>query len=143
MQEASVFTCFHNIEGDCRHDCKRNKEEKDCAETQCLFNRAEKILGGQLITYWNSANGTIAQDDAEAIRALLSEAPIVDNLFLCLTSTGGSGMATVRIANLLRRRCKRLVVLVPARAESAATMLALAADEIHLAPHANLSPVDT
>jgi pimeloyl-ACP methyl ester carboxylesterase len=94
-------------------------------------------------SFWNSANGTIAQDDAEAIRALLSEAPIVDNLFLCLTSTGGSGMATVRIANLLRRRCKRLVVLVPARAESAATMLALAADEIHLAPHANLSPVDT
>jgi hypothetical protein len=67
------------------------------AETQRLFIRAEKILGGQLITYWNSANGTIAQDDAEAIRALLSEAPIVDNLFLCLTSTGGSGMATVRM----------------------------------------------
>jgi len=99
------------------HKCKFR-----LAETQRLFIRAEKILGGQLITYWNSANGTIAQDDAEAIRALLSEAPIVDNLFLCLTSTGGSGMATVRIANLLRRR---LVVLVPARAESAATMLAL------------------
>jgi ATP-dependent protease ClpP protease subunit len=126
---------------------KHRPSERKCklrlAETQRLFYRAEKILGGQLITYWNTANGIIAQDDAEAFRSLLSDAPVADNLFLCLTSTGGNGMATVRIANLLRRRCKRLIVLVPACAESAATMLALAADEIHLAPHANLGPVDT
>ena len=112
-------------------------------ETQRLIRRAEQMLGGMLITYWNSLNGTITNDDAEALRALLAGTPHADRLFLCLTSSGGSGSATLRIANLLRRRCRRLVVLVPTRAESAATMLALAADEIHLAPHANLSPVDT
>ena len=47
------------------------------------------------------------------------------------------------MANLLRSRCRKIIVLVPTRAFSAATMLALAADKIHLAAHANLSPVDT
>lgn len=96
-----------------------------------------------MITYWNSRNGEIADEDTEAFRTLLSEVPFAQRLFLCLTSSGGSGLASLRIANLLRKHCESLVVLVPTCAASAATMLALAADEIYLAPHANLSPVDT
>ena len=96
-----------------------------------------------MITYWNSRNGEICDEDAEALRVLLSTMPFTKRLFLCLTSTGGNGLASLRIANLLRKHCESLVVLVPTCAASAATMIALAADEIWLAPHANLSPVDT
>lgn len=113
------------------------------SKTQRLLYRAQKMLCGPLITYWNSEHGQITNNDAEAFRALLSGTPVDDTIFLCLTSTGGHGMASLRIANLFRGRCRRLVVLVPEWAQSAATLIALSADEIHLAPHANLSPVDT
>jgi hypothetical protein len=113
------------------------------SETQRVLIRAEKLLGGPLITYWNSRNGEIGNDDTEALRMILSEMPTAKRLFFCLTSNGGNGLASLRIANLLRRHCQSLVVLVPKCAASAATMIALAADEIRLAPHANLSPVDT
>ncbi|HMD69657.1 MAG TPA: hypothetical protein VKF42_12305 [Chitinivibrionales bacterium] len=112
-------------------------------ETQRVVIQAEKLLCGPLITYWNSRNGEICDEDTEALRTLLSAMPFTKRLFLCLTSTGGNGLASLRIANLLRKHCESLVVLVPTCAASAATMIALAADEIWLAPHANLSPVDT
>jgi hypothetical protein len=123
---------------------KNGKRTPKMAETQRMIQRAEKLLDGPLISFWNSeSGGKIFFYCAEALQVLLTDLPFSDRLFLCLTSDGGSGLASLRIANLLRSKCKKLIVLVPMRAESAATMLALAADEIHLAPHANLSPVDT
>ena len=112
-------------------------------KSQRLIDEAENLLGGPLLLYWNSENGTLTNDDASAFRSLLAGVPPAKLLYFCITSSGGSGLAALRIANLLRRRCEQLIVLVPSHAESAATMLALAADEIHLAPHANLSPVDS
>src|SRR5271157_631803 len=123
---------------------KNGKRTPKMSETQRMIRSAEKLLDGPLISFWNSeANGKIFFYCAEALQVLLADLPFSDRLFLCLTSDGGSGLASLRIANLLRSKCKKLIVLVPMRAESAATMLALAADEIHLAPHANLSPIDT
>jgi hypothetical protein len=121
----------------------KNNRRIRLIETQRVLMQAEKLLGGPLVTFWNSKNGEIVDDDTEALRTLLSEVPFTKRLFLCLTSNGGNGLASLRIANLLRKRCENLVVLVPTCAASAATMIALAADEIWLAPHANLSPVDT
>jgi hypothetical protein len=123
---------------------ENGKRTPRMAETQRLIQSAEKLLDGPLISYWNSGSGgKIFFYCAEALQVLLVDLPFSNNLYLCLTSNGGNGLASLRIANLLRCKCKKLIVLVPMRAESAATMLALAADEIHLAPHANLSPVDT
>jgi hypothetical protein len=121
----------------------KNNRKIRLSETQRVLIQAEKLLGGSLVTYWNSKNGEICDDDTEALRSLLSEMPFTKQLFLCLTSNGGNGLASLRIATLLRKHCTRLVVLVPTCAASAATMLSLAADEIYLAPHAYLSPVDT
>jgi hypothetical protein len=112
-------------------------------DTQRLLAEAEALLGGPLVVYWNNKNGSITSDDAEAFRSLFLGRPPVETLHLSLTSTGGSGEASLRIAAALRQHCQRLVVHVPVRAESAATMLALAADEIRMAPCANLGPVDT
>ncbi len=123
---------------------EKGKRTPNMEETQRIFRSAEKLLDGPLISFWNSeASGKIFFHCAEALQSLLTDLPFSDRLFLCLTSDGGSGLASLRIANLLRSKCKKLIILVPMHAESAATMLALAADEIHLAPHANLSPVDT
>jgi hypothetical protein len=114
----------------------------DLEKSQRCLRQAEDFLCGPVITYWDSVRGEITDDDVEALRALLWDVPHTDQFFLCLTSTGGSGLASLRIAHFLRQRCKRLIVLVPTQAASAATFLALAANEIQLAPLAALSPID-
>jgi len=47
------------------------------------------------------------------------------------------------MVHLLREHCDRLIALIPLNCESAATMLALGADEIHMGPLSFLTAVDT
>jgi Serine dehydrogenase proteinase len=62
---------------------------------------------------------------------------------LWLDSGGGTASAAYKIALLLRSRASRLRVVVPDYAKSAATLLALAADEIYMGQAAELGPLDT
>ena len=102
-----------------------NRRMPELEETQRLLRQAEQLLGGPMVTYWDSASGRIDDEDVEALRALLWDVPPTDRLFLCLTSTGGNGLTSLRVAHFIRQRCKHLTVLVPTNAASAATMLAL------------------
>jgi hypothetical protein len=61
---------------------------------------------------------------------------------LWLESPGGDAHAAYKIALLLRSRARKLRVVIPDYAKSAATLLALAADEIYMAPAAELGPLD-
>lgn len=60
-----------------------------------------------------------------------------------LDSPGGDADSAYKIALLLRSYAAALRVVVPDRAKGAASLLALAADEIYLAPAAELGPLDT
>jgi len=51
-------------------------------------------------------------------------------------------MVPWRLTSLIREHCERFCVIVPYRALSAATLLALGADEIVMGPMAELSPID-
>lgn len=64
------------------------------------------------------------------------------NLDLVLHSSGGSIEATETIGEYLRQKFTNIRVLVPHMAMSAATILACIADEIVLAAHAQLGPID-
>jgi len=66
--------------------------------------------------------------------------PVLD---VVLHSGGGDINATYQIAELLRNHSKKFNVLVPLYAKSAATLLALAADEIVMGELAELGPLDT
>jgi hypothetical protein len=59
-----------------------------------------------------------------------------------LESPGGDAHAAYKLALLLRSRARTLRVIVPDYAKSAATLLTLAADEIYMAPAAELGPLD-
>jgi ClpP class serine protease len=61
---------------------------------------------------------------------------------LILHTPGGLVLAAEQIANALRAHQARVTVFVPHYAMSGGTLLALAADEIVMAPHAVLGPVD-
>jgi Serine dehydrogenase proteinase len=63
-------------------------------------------------------------------------------LDLWLESPGGDAHAAYKLALLLRAHASRLRVVIPDYAKSAATLLTLAADEIYMAPAAELGPLD-
>ncbi len=107
-----------------------------------LITRLEVSLDGPLLVYWTPADAQITIEDAQALRRVLAGKPRSGTLHLCLTSQGGQGQAALPIVRELRQHCDRLVVQVPVRASSAATMVALGADEIRLGTCAYLTPVD-
>ncbi|HVZ72856.1 MAG TPA: hypothetical protein VHJ20_10820 [Polyangia bacterium] len=113
------------------------------SQTQAMVDRISKQLGGRLLCYWISVNGSICHNDVVAMNEILKNVEHEPVLYLFIKSDGGSGQVSLRLVNLLRQKCKRLVVLAPLNCESAATMLALGADEIQMGSMAYLTAVDT
>lgn len=111
--------------------------------TQEVLRRIEKMLGHPLLTYWNSNNGAICDNDVIGLYGILKSIGRSRELSLFIKSDGGSGQASLRMVNLLRQFAQKTTVLVPLECESAATMLALGADKILMGPLAHLSAVDT
>lgn len=112
-------------------------------QTQELIGRIERALGRTFITYWNSHNGAVCQDDVVGFYEILRAIGPRDEMVLFIKSDGGEGMASLRMVHLLRQYAKKLTVLAPLNCVSAGTMLALGADDIHMGPLAYLSAVDT
>jgi hypothetical protein len=113
-------------------------------ESQKLIARIEAELGMPLLTYWSSANGSVCQDDVVVLYELCRDMPGTDQpLSLFIKSSGGSGRAALRITHLLRQYAPRVTALVPLECASAATMMALGADDIRMGPLAFLTAVDT
>ena len=66
----------------------------------------------------------------------------VGNLHLMLDTPGGYGEIAVRMARSMQARCNKLTVIVPDRAKSAGTLLAMGAHSILMGPTSDLGPVD-
>jgi len=64
----------------------------------------------------------------------------VPTLELLLHSPGGDADAAYTLMRYFRRRCKRLNVIVPLYAKSAATLMALGADAIYMGISQTLVP---
>jgi hypothetical protein len=111
--------------------------------TQRVISEIEARLGERLITYWNSPNGAICNNDVTGLYGVLRSIGKMGRLSFFIKSDGGSGQASLRMVNLLREYIETLTVLVPLECASAATMLALGADKIMMGPLAHLSAVDT
>lgn len=112
-------------------------------QTQEIIRQIERLIDGRFMAYWNSTNGSVCHNDVLALDQLLHTQKKTKNLYLFIKSDGGTGRASLRMVHLLRQHCDRLLALIPLNCESAATMLALGADEIHMGPVAFLTAVDT
>jgi Serine dehydrogenase proteinase len=113
------------------------------AKTQELITKIEKYLGGKLICYWNSVNGSVCQNDVVTFNEILKDLDEQKKIYLFVKSAGGDGKASLRIVNLIRQHTHQVVALVPLECASAATMMVLGADEIQMGSMAYLSAVDT
>lgn len=111
------------------------------------YSDLEKLRGRPLIVYVTSARpGMPGLMGADAIPEFLdqleklpTDAKAAD---LLVVSNGGDPTVAWRTITLLRERVDVVAVLVPQAAYSAATLLALGANEIVMHPNGNLGPVD-
>ena len=113
-----------------------------------LLRKLATIRGSTVISFLTSVRpGVPAQISDDMVRVffdhllLLPSRPIKKlDLFLC--SNGGSGTVPWRLVSLFREFAESFCVLIPYRAYSSASLLALGADEIVMHPFAELGPID-
>lgn len=111
-----------------------------------VIKKIEALIGGPIVVYFTA--------DSPIIQANISDdalLPIFDHLramgtqkklALFLYSRGGVTEAPWKIVTMLREFCEELHVIVPFKAHSAATMIAIGADKIHMTRKSELGPID-
>jgi hypothetical protein len=99
-------------------------------------------FGSQVITFVTAPDVVIRGDVIEQLYEQLHNIGRVPQIDLFLHSTGGQTEIPWRLITLIREFCDRFAVLIPAVAYSAATHLAMGANEIVMGPLSELSPVD-
>ncbi len=112
-----------------------------------LIEQIEKARNSKVITYITSdrkgpVNARIAMDIIPIFSKQLRQIGKVPQIDLFLYSTGGDTMVPWRLVSMIREYCDKFSVLVPYKAHSAATMIALGADEIVMSDLSELSPID-
>jgi len=116
-------------------------------DKKSLIQQIELLRNSRVITYLTSdrqgpVSARVAMDIIPVISKQLREIGKVENLDLFLYSTGGDTMVPWRLVSMIREYCDKFSVLVPYKAHSAATMVALGADEIVMSDLSEISPID-
>ncbi len=114
-----------------------NIQKKRNSRVIAVIHRQEamRLFGFPIARY-------IDMDDAEQVLYAIRTTPPDQPIDLILHTPGGLVIAAVQIARALRTHPGRVTVFVPHFAMSGGTLLALAADEIVMSPHAVLGPID-
>ena len=116
------------------------------ADRREYIEALESLRGSRVITYiTGDRDHCRAQISGDAVRPLfdvLRQIGPVEKIDLFLYSRGGDAEVPWRIASALRQYCETWSILIPFRANSAATLLALGADEIVFGKHGELGPID-
>jgi hypothetical protein len=112
-----------------------------------LYKKIEDHRGRPLIVYVTSKrSGWYSMMSSDSlpylIRQLDSLPAKTEAIDLLIASYGGDPMVAWRISTLLRQRVQKVSVLIPQSAYSAATLVALGANEIFIHPNGHLGPVD-
>jgi ClpP class serine protease len=115
------------------HELERRRGSRVIA----MIHRQEtmSLLGFPLVRY-------IDIDDSEAVLRAVRFTPPEMPIDLILHTPGGLVLAAEQIARALQAHRGKVTVFVPHYAMSGGTLIALAADEIVMDPHAVLGPVD-
>ena len=116
------------------------------AERKAIIQQLQTVRNSKLIAYvTGDRQPTPAQIGDDVLRPLydhVRQIGHVERLDLFIYSRGGAIDVPWRIVNALRRASDQWHVLVPFRANSAATLIALGADEIIMGPQGELGPID-
>jgi len=117
-------------------------------ERNQIIQEIEHLRSSKLISYLTSnrpgrpANAVIGMDVVPLMSQHLRKIGKTQKIDLFLFSTGGNTMVPWRVVSMIREYCETFSVLIPYKAHSAATMVALGADEIVMSDISELSPID-
>lgn len=112
-----------------------------------LYRKIEDHRKRPLVVYVTSKRvGASSQMSSDALPYLIEQLDALPAdtkaIDFMIASYGGDPMVAWRISSLLRQRVDTVAVLIPHSAYSAATLLALGANEIVMHPNGHLGPVD-
>ena len=112
-----------------------------------LIKKIEEKRGSKIITYITSdrpgpINARVAMDIIPIVSEQLRKIGKVNKIDLFLYTAGGDTMVPWRLVSMIREYCDTFSVLVPYKAHSAGTMIALGADEIVMSDLSEISPID-
>jgi hypothetical protein len=119
----------------------------DKAQLDSLLQKIETHRGRPCLVYWTGpfAKVSVVVDVSlfDQLCALRGTRPTIESgLDLILNTNGGDAEAPWRIISMIREYTSTLNVLLPYRALSAGTTMALGADEIVMTPLSVLGPTD-
>ena len=135
-------------------ELQTNKNHEASIERcKVIIKDLENSLDKRVISYFSSEAGTDASsmvndEDVFVIENLLSIPSDKKDLVLILHSNGGFSLSAERIIDVCRNYCiqkndeSKFYVVVPKKAKSAATIVALGSDKVYLRDTAELGPVD-
>jgi hypothetical protein len=113
-----------------------------------LIKEIETMRGSHVFAYLTRLRaGVPAQIAEDQVRVffdhllLLPNRP-VEKLDLFLVSNGGNGVVPWRLVSLFREFATSFNVMIPYRAYSAATLIAIGADQIVMGPFGEIGPID-
>lgn len=112
-----------------------------------LIQKIEELRKSRVITYLTSdrqgpVNARVAMDIIPIVSEQLRKIGKTDKIDLFLYTSGGDTMVPWRLVSMIREYCDIFSVLVPYKAHSAGTMIALGADEIVMSDLSEISPID-
>jgi ATP-dependent protease ClpP protease subunit len=112
-----------------------------------LYEQFENFRKKPLVVYVTSVRTNLpAQMSGDAIPPIIEQINMIPSeqkdIDFLIISNGGEPIAAQRIISILRERFDHISVILPYVAYSAATVLALGADDIVMHPYSNLGPVD-
>lgn len=124
---------------------KQSKQSKTLSRLE-LIKQIEKERDSVVICYITGDRDKFsAKIGDDVIPILFRHLELIgkkENIDLLLYTRGGDMVVPIRVVKLIRSYCKKFGVLVPYRAHSAGTLIALGADEIVMTKLGELTPVD-
>jgi len=122
----------------------RLSQEQDIIRRR-IIQDIQKITGRKLISYiarFDHPGGNILPDDVPLFSDMMSSLNFPSELDLMINSPGGIVEVTEKIVSMIRDYVKSLIVIIPESAKSAATLIALASDEILMGYTSEIGPID-
>jgi len=111
-----------------------------------LYEQIEKDRGTKVLAFVNSdrvgMEAQIAQDCIDLFVDLLDKIGPTNRISLILHTNGGATLAAWRLVNLIRTFCDELEVIIPLKALSAGTLIAIGSDRLVMTKQAALGPID-
>jgi len=141
----SIAPTFDDIMGAVLTQSWKDAEKKlrdDLPKVLHEISKTEEMSNYNILLFLDQSN-PIGEDHADRLYSSVCKFDTKKDVLLILGSRGGR----IEPAYLISENCKaianaRFVVAIPRRAKSAATLLSLGADEIHMGAMSELGPID-